>query len=407
MKRALALTALALGLAWAQGVGFSGELSTAFGLRFSDLAVAREQVGFSLSASYKLEDAQLSAELKAGPAGVRLGEAYAEVGLGPVELYAGNLVVSTGRTDLLSPEDAFNPKNLARPIADPKALKVPVPAVHLGYYPDPEGSLLIEAFYSPTFTPSTPPQGDWAPPQTLPPGVIEVSKTRPPAAAQNGVFGLRVSDSFEVLEGLDVGATLIRTYSPFPGPKALDYLADKDNDSDPRNGPFRLVLGYDRETLFGADFALAFSIPEVAEGLVLRGEAAYALLPDTAGTDPYRQNPRFDGVLELEYRWPDGPTTQLLYALAWEKKDAPQSDRLTHRLALLAQYDADERTHLEGAWVQNLSDGSGMLAPQVRYTLADGVEAKAALAFFYGKDGSEFGVWRDNSELDLGLDFSF
>jgi len=407
MKRTLALLPLALALGMAQTVGFSGKLATAFGLRFSDLSVPTQEVNFTLTASYKLDEAELSAELQASPFGVRLGEAYARVALGPVDLAAGNLVVSTGRTDLFSPEDAFNPKNLARPLADPGALKVPVPAVHLTYYPDPEGSLTVDLLYSPTFTPSTPPQGDWALPQPAIPGVIEVSQTQPDRVAQNGVFGVRVTDSLDVLEGLDLGATLLRTHTPFPGPKQLVYLADKDTDANPQNGPFRLVLGYDRETVLGADFALAFSIPDVAEGLVLRGEAAYRLTPDTAGTDPYTQNPSLDGVLELEYTWPDGPTTQLLYNLAWKKADAPAPDTLTHRVALLARYDVDERTHLEGAWVQNLSDGSGMLAPRVRYTLADGVEAKASLAFFYGKDGSEFGVWRANSELDLGLDFSF
>ncbi len=407
MKRSLVLVPLALSLALAGGAEFSGELSTTFGLRTSDLAIAAQQVGFRLTAGYKLDDAELSAELKAGPLGVRLGEAYARVSLGPVDLLAGNLVVSTGRTDLFSPEDAFNPKDLSRPLADPKALKVPVPAVEVNYYPDPEQSLALELLYSPTFTPSTPPQGDWAQPQPAMPGVVEVNQTAPGASAENGVFGLRVSDSFDVLEGLDVGFTLLHTYTPFPGPKRLDYLADKDTDANPQNGPFRLVLGYDRTTLVGGDFALAFSIPDVAEGLVLRGEAAYRFTADAAGTDPYTQNPGLDGVLELEYRWPDGPTTQLLYQLSWQKADAPAPDTLTHRAALLAQYDADERTRLEGAWIQNISDGSGMLAPRVRYTLADGVEAHAALAFFYGKDGSEFGAWRANTELDLGLDYSF
>ncbi len=406
MKKLSWILALA-GLALAQ-VNLSGQLDTNFGVRTSDATVSLGQTTLKIDLGYDLEDAALKATLNfgydalSGKPSFSLGEAYATVYLNKMDLSVGNQVVSWGRVDYLSPEDVLNPKNLARPLADPSAQKLPVPMVHATIYPDEAGMYQLEAVWIPKFTPSIAPQGAWAPPVSLPSGVTQVETTVPGPDLTNGVFGVRATASFDVLDGLDLGATVIRDYFSFPSAKKIVPVDLNDS-----TGPQKLILGHDRRTLLGADFALAFSIPDVAEGLVLRGEAAYALTDDPQGKDPFTQNPYAEGVLSLEYTWTDGPQTIVVYDLKWQKADAPAADTFTQRLGLLASYDYNERTRLEGAWLHNLSDGSGLLRPQLVYTFADGVSGNIGFAYFYGPANSEFGVYNQNSEVQLGLSYSF
>ncbi len=402
MKKHLAL-ALLFGLALAQeGPALSGSLTYGFGLRYTDLAIAKNEARFSLRWETSLEDAALVAELQASPERVGLGEAYAEVYLGAFDLAAGRILENTGRTDLFSPLDAFNPKDLARPIAAPEDQKRPLEALRLAYYPE-GADAEIRLLYAPRFVPSTPPAGPWARPLPLPPGVVKVETHAPAASLENGVFGIRAGTSLEVLDGLDLGATLLYTYTPFPGLKALLDATDPGRPCpDPNTGPCIAVLGYDRLFLAGGDLALAFSVPGVEGGFVARAEAAYGRTQDPTGTDPFVQDSYLEGVLELEHTFPEGPTVLLLY----HARQSP-SPGWTHHLALSARYEADEALTLEGAWVQNLTDGSGAILPRVRYRLADGVEALFRASVFYGGPASEFGFWRDNGELGAELRYAF
>ena len=403
MKKLLApLLFLALALAQ-EGPVLSGDLTYAVGLRYSDLRISQNQAGFSLKLKAETETAALVAELEGGPAGLGLGEAYARLYLGPVDLTAGRIVVSTGRTDLFSPLDAFNPKNLARPLAEPEDQKVPLEGVSLVYYPE-DTDAELELLYAPVFVPSTPPAGDWARPFSLPPGVVKVETARPDPKLENGVFGLRASTSLALLDGLDLGATLLYTYTPFPGLKAL---LDANNPSqpclDPNAGPCVAVLGYDRLALLGGDLALAFQVPGVEGGFVARAEAAYGRTADTGGTDPFVQDSYLEGVLELEHTFPDGPTVLLLY----QTRYAAASGFTAHHLAVTARHEASEDLTLEGAWVHNLTDGSGALLPRLRYQLAGGVSAALRLAVFYGGANTEFGAWRELGELGAELRYAF
>ncbi|WP_456413984.1 hypothetical protein [Oceanithermus profundus] len=397
----LALTA-ALALAQPE---FSGSFQTGFGLRTQDLALTLDRTRFDLGVRYDQGDAAFTAELRfAYDARTRspefgLGEAYATLFLPSVDLSVGREVVAWGRLDLLSPLDVLNPRDLSSPLDQ---AKLPVGMVHATAYPDAEGRYQLEAVWIPLFTPSTPPAGEWAPPQTLPPGVTQVRVEEPAAELASGTFGLRATASLDVLEGLDLGGQVVYGYFPFPSPQGVEPV-------DPAQpaGPFRLVMGYDRRTLVGADFALAFSIPGVAEGLVLRGEAAYALTADPDGADPNVQNPYAEGGLALEYAWSGGPTTVLAYDLRWAKADAPAADAWTQTLGLMARYEYDERLTLQGAWLHTISDGSGLVRPALEYAFADGVTGRLSAAFFYGADATRFGVWRNNSELRTELEYSF
>ena len=158
MKRYLAL-ALLFGLVLAQeGPTITGNFSFGLGLRYTDLALAQNEARCTLRLETGLEDAALVAELDATPKGIGLGEAYAEVYLGAFDLAAGRILENTGRTDLFSPLDAFNPRDLARPIAEPEDQKVPLEALRVAYYPE-DADAEIRLLYAPVFVPSTPPAG--------------------------------------------------------------------------------------------------------------------------------------------------------------------------------------------------------------------------------------------------------
>ncbi len=398
------LLALTAALALAQPE-FSGSFQTGFGLRTHDQTFTLDRTRFDLGVRYDQDDAAFAAELRfAYDARTRspefgLGEAYATLFLPSVDLSAGREVVAWGRLDLLSPLDVLNPRDLSSPLDQ---AKMPVGMVHATAYPDAEGRYQLEAVWIPFFAPSVPPAGEWAPPQTLPPGVTQVRVEEPAAGLVGGTFGLRATASLDVLEGLDISGQVVRGYFPFPSPHGVEPV-------DPAQpaGPFRLVMGYDRRTLVGADFALAFSIPGVVEGLVLRGEAAYAFTADPNGANPNVQNPYAEGGLALDYTWPDGPTTVLAYDLRWVKADAPAADAWTQTLGLMARYEYDERLTFQGAWLHTISDGSGLVRPGLEYAFADGVTGRLSAAFFYGADATRFGVWRNNSELRTELEYSF
>ncbi len=406
MKRNLLFVLLALmaSLALAQPE-LSGTFRTAFGLRTQDLALSLDRTRFDLGIRYDQNDAAFTAELRFGYDALThspefsLGEAYATLFLPGVDLSAGREIVSWGRLDLLSPLDVLNPRDLSSPLDQEK---IPVSMLHATIYPDVEGRYQVEAVWIPLFTPAKPPAGEWAQTRPLPPGVTQVRVQEPAAELVNGTFGLRATASVELLEGLDLGGEIVHGYFPFPSPQGVEPV----DPAQPR-GPFRLILGYDRRTLVGADFALAFSIPGVAEGLMLRGEAAYAFTADPGGTNPNEKNPYAAGGLALEYAWTDGPTTILAYNLRWEKADSPAADRWTQTLGLLARYERDERLTLQGAWLHTLSDGSGLVRPQVEYAFADGVTGILSYAFFYGGDVTRFGIWRNNSQLRAGIEYSF
>src|SRR5690606_9591415 len=64
------------------------------------------------------------------------------------------------------------------------------------------------------------------------------------------------------------------------------------------------------------------------------------------------------------------------------------------------------RTQLELAWMQSF-DGSGAVVPRATYTFAEGVTGEASAYVFYGAGGTEFGGWKDNAQLRLGVAYGF
>src|SRR5690606_11351610 len=104
---------------------------------------------------------------------------------------------------------------------------------------------------------------------------------------------------------------------------------------------------------------------------------------------------------------PGGPFVSLqgIYQHAAAGATTAASDRFS--TAAVANYEPNNRMGLDFAWLHSWSDGSGALRPSLSYTFADGLVGTAEAAVFYGRAGSEYGAWRDNSQFRASVAFSF
>lgn len=402
---AAALTAvLALSFAGAQGVRLSGSAATTFGVAVAgtlpiaavDLTLAlsgEAGSGFFPDASYKASVVS-GYDAASGDFSVALDEAYVTVYLGAFELSVGQQRRSWGSTDGVNPVDVLNPRDLTFP---PDARKLAVPMLHTAIYAD---DVTVELAVVPVFVPSTRPGADWAPAQppfTPPPGVsvvgvLPAEENRPGAEVGNLQFGVRATLD---LVAADVSATYVYGFKSQP-----TLSARLEPTQTPGQFQVRPVLDYDRVHVLGLDFSTAIG------AVVLRGEAAYTLTLDPAGTDPSVGNHSVQAVLGGEYAIPSGPRTVVQAIFDYTAPDAGGDPTLGLKLMTAMQYQASTRTNLELGWVQSL-DGSGLVMPGLTYAFADGVTGEAKAHVFYGADGSEFGGWRQNSQLRVGLAYAF
>lgn len=368
----------------------SGEVGSGF---FPDAIFMAE-----LSAEYDAADT-------ASPFEVRLGRAYATAYLGPIDLSAGNQIVSWGSADVLSPVDVINPRDLSYPVGDPASKKLATPMLRaVAHAP---GDVTVDVVLVPVFVASEIPGARWQPAAQLPlpPGVTVVGVAdpvvaRPAVEVANVQFGVRATLDLNVGGGADVSAMYYRgfrhlpsvAYVPVPTEVAGQFVVQP-------------ILAYDPIQVLGLDFSA------VVGQFVLRGEAAYtftgepATLPDgmpaPVGTDT------LEAVLGVETIVPGGPFVSLqgIYQHAAAGATTPASDRFS--TAAVATYEPNNRMGLDFAWLHSWSDGSGALRPSLSYTFADGLVGTAEAAVFYGAAGSEYGAWRDNSQFRASVAFSF
>jgi len=438
--RALWLAALLLTAAWlpstaAAQVSFDlgGELSTRLGIDVGgDITIAEACAelratgevgsGFFPDASFLLEGgACYDAAAQAGPQGgvptnpldllypspppfsVWLGEAYATVYLGNSELTVGRQKVAWGSADALAPLDVVNPHDLGYPVAQPADTRLATLLARLRV-DAPEG-IGLDFVLVPVFEPSRLPGKDWQPDVTLPTfppeagvvGLAPVLDDRPAAALSNVQFGVRATFDLDLFGGTDASVTYFRGFDklptasfrlePVPGVPGSSYLQP--------------VLGYDRVHVLGLDFS------SVIGSFVVRGDAALTLTDDHEGADPAVGNPRVAAVLGAERSLPGGAylTGQVTYQRTWPDAGTDAVVNVASILALRIEPDA--RLTVQAAWLHDYTDGSGLVQPALSYSLADGVTASFAGTVFYGRTGSRYGAWSDNSNLTLGVAYAF
>lgn len=399
------LLGIGFSLTWAQTeFGFSGRIDSEFGVAWSgDLPVARAGLELSVSGqsgSGFFPDATFGATLLAGydaasgEASLEPGSIHATLHLGDFDLSIGRQIVFWGSTDGINPVDVLNPRNLSFP---PDARKIPVPLLRATWYA--HDSFQLEAVLLPVFTPSVLPGEAWRPALKrgmLPPG-SSISEQREPiqllpeAEARNIQFGLRATTRFD---GADVSLTYFHGFRSQPTLQpTLVPLAPGEFALQPR-------LHYSRIDLLGIDFSAAVS------ELILRGEFGWSMTSDADGADPLVENNYLQAVLGGEYAFSAGSNLVVQGILDWHAPDAGKTADSSFRLMTGLNHQLSTRTRQELAWLQDF-DGSGTVVARVNHVFADGVTGHAGAWLFYGADGTQYGNWRDNSQVRIGMSYEF
>ena len=161
------------------------------------------------------------------------------------------------------------------------------------------------------------------------------------------------------------------------------------------------VLAYDRITLLGTDFSA------VIGNYVVRGEAAYIFGDDRDGIDPAVGNDTLAAVIGAETNVSGG--TFLTLQAAYQRTAPDAGEEATESLSsvLAATFTPDNRLTLDVAWLHEWLDGSGAVRPSLAYTFADGLVGTLDATVLYGREGSTYGAWSDNTRFGVGVKFSF
>jgi hypothetical protein len=207
---------------------------------------------------------------------------------------------------------------------------------------------------------------------------------------ENLAYGGHLKASLDILQGLDLGLTAYRGRSYSPS-STIDYTGS--------SGP-SILLSFDRLTLVGADLVLA-----PGAGLLLKTEWGYRTLRDSSLIKPEPGAASLQGVSGLEYSL-GGVQFIGEFVLDWAKGSVVTGDSLDHSLVLIATTTAGSRLSLKLAGIYK-SDRSGMIAPQLSYTLADGLQFDCGIFWFLGTSDSTYGAWADNSLGRASLTYSF
>ncbi len=403
-KIILILMMLLLGsssLAQTSRFSIGGVLEAQFGLVSSGAVLGNTAFTLKFSGSLGTEEAPsaaFAANLKSGfdaatgTTRVTLGETFITAYIGDFDLSAGNLLVNWGAVDLLGSVSNVNPQDFT----SQERLATPVLRAVWNF----SDTVRLEGLLAPGFTPSVLPVFA-LPAPTPPPGITIVGQNapidnRPTAQLENTQYGLRFSSNLDIFDGADFSISFYGGYRHTPTPtvrllptaKAGEFIAQP-------------VLNYDFIHVLGLETNI--SLNEVA----IRAETSYTFTQDPSGTNPEIGNHAFAFTAQAEARVSEIGLTGLLN-FRWQKGEMGLADTFGINAALIASYGLDNRTSLSAVWVQSLTDGSGIFAPNLSYTLADGLSFKTNASLNYGALGSSlnpsgaFGI-----QIRFGLTLSF
>jgi hypothetical protein len=410
MKKALLFPTIAMALALADTVGlaaqdFSGSLEARLGWSWKAAELLPLSQVFTGGIEGAVGEQDLPAarysgrlEVSYDPASaatsVELGETWAKLFAGPFDISLGNQVVAWSNSDAFWPSDVVNPMDLSLPV-DP--VKLPVPMGRILYNGK---GLTIDLVAQPFWRPSLLPGSAWQPAPSLPAGMTVTGQTlvdnRPASVWDNAAYGGHIKASLGLLQGFDIGATFYRGRLPTPR-ATVDLLPT----ATPGSYTVATTLDYDRFNLIGADMLLA-----AGGGLLLKTEWGYKTLRDTSILEPEAGAASIQGVSGFEYRLGG---VQLIgeYVLDWKKESAAEGDSLAHSAVGIASMDIGSRLNLKAAAIHEFKGTSGMVSPQLSYTLADGLKLSCAAFFFYGAADTTYGAWEGNSLGRVSLKQSF
>jgi hypothetical protein len=374
------------------GVQSTGVTSGAvsFTLKFSGALGPEEAPSASFVANLRS-----SVDAATGNPRVALGETVLTAYLGSVDLSAGNLLVNWGAVDLFGVVSHFNPQDLST------RERLPVPAVRATWVIS--DALQLEGVIAPGFTPSLLPTmlSAMPAPGMPPPGVTIVGQdapvdNRPASRFENTQYGLRFTADLPLFDGGDVSASV------YGGPRHTPTVFLRLNPtSQPGQFTAQAILNYDWIHVFGLETNLLIG------GVAVRGEAAYTLTQDPDGTNPMIGNPSLEGTLQADFTLSNINFNALLNARS-VRGEGGNANAFGVNAALIAGYELDTRTTVSAVWVQSVTDGSGIILPNLSYTVADGFKFEASAGLNYGGVGSSLNpAGTVLFQVRLGLKLSF
>jgi opacity protein-like surface antigen len=330
-----------------------------------------------------------------GQTQVALREAQVNLSVGAFDLIVGNQIIAWGVNDVFNPLNTINPQDRSNPF---EVKTQPALGVR-GTYTIHE-NLKLEAVLIPGFQASTLPTGIYVNPLTPPlgatiVGVDTAQDKRPDLALENMQGGLRFGMNIDLLEGADLNLSYWTGWRTTPTANA-NFISVA-----PDQIRVQPVFTYDRVNIIGGDFTIAY------KGFIGKLETAYTITHDMDGSNPNIGNPSFELAFQGEYSFVSGLQTIFSVDFNWVRGEGVGNDTYTLQTALVASYELDNRTTIEGVWVQNFTDGSGLLNAKLLYTLADGLSLYATGGLAYGTNDSSIGRISNASQLRFGLKFSF
>ncbi len=377
-----------------------GNLETQFGLGSSGMVLGNTAFTLKFSGSLGAEDAptaaftanlKTSVDIATGTTRVSLLETQITAYLGAFDVSAGNILVNWGAVDLLGSVSNLNPQDLTT------QERLAIPAIRAIW--NISDNIRLEGVIAPGFTPSVLPAFA-LPALTPPPGITIVGQNapqdnRPSARLENSQYGLRFSSDLNVFDGADFSLSLYggHRHTPTPTIKLLPTS---------QVGEFIVqpIFNYDWIHVLGLETNISLG------AIAIRAETSYTFTQDPNGTNPEIGNHAFAFAAQAETRVLDINLTGLL-GFRWQKGES-SADIIGINAAFIVSYELDNRTSISAAWVQSLTDGSGIFAPNLIYTLADGLSFKTNGSLNYGVLGSSlnpsgiFGI-----QIRFGLSLSF
>jgi len=270
-------------------------------------------------------------------------------------------------------------------------VRMPVPLARVAWN---GGPVSLDLVAQPWWVAAAMPAARWLPtnPLAAPGFTLTYVDDRPALDWENVAYGGHLKASLDLLQGLDLGATFYR--GRLSTPRAVATITGMSSAV--------IALEYDTATVAGADLVLA-----PGAGILLKTEWAYTTLRDTDFLEPEAAAASLEGVSGVEYSIGSFRVIGE-YVYDWTKGDTAAGDITRHTAVLIVSGDIGSRLSLRVAGIYDFTDdGSGMVTPQVTYTLADGLSLSCVSFFFMGDSTTRYGAWKDNAVGRIALKYSF
>jgi hypothetical protein len=328
----------------------------------------------------------------------RLREAYAGLGLGPLDVRLGKQIIVWGRADRVNPTDNISPRDFTLLVTDDDDQRFGVPAVTATYY---AGSFSVTGVWLGGFEPHVTPLRRLDPPFTI--------RERVPADPVSQ-WAVKLDHTGG---GFDWSVSYVDGFDPFPD-LGIDRVT---------SAGVELLHRHHRIRVVGADAATTVG------RYGLRGEAAYTFTEDPAGDNPQVKNPFFLMVVGGDRTWaghfninlqyifrfvvhhqsPGDLADPLVRGVATQQAiSSNQLDRIQHGASVrISQKWLNDTLEAEVASILSLTRLDYAVRPKVTYAFTDRWKGIVGADVFRGEPRSFFGNLRDNTAVYAEIRWSF